>query len=254
MQLDISADILDKITALLKERGCLSAEIIREKLGYSWRDVINALMDGERRNLFERREPLDITKPVETALWCLKAEEHEKDVETQQQCGWGYIESLILTPPLIYDLRRLPPGYIGLMDFLKNYFCGAKKELRIMVPYLERLLEYAFSNCLREVSDLKIRIITEEEENNLRTIELAKKFLKQLEVRFVTKVINGRKYKGTHAKLFIIDNEVAVIGTFNITRAHLLVDYDLGVAIRGPLVNYLIDIFDQIWNITDNEI
>jgi phosphatidylserine/phosphatidylglycerophosphate/cardiolipin synthase-like enzyme len=46
----------------------------------------------------------------------------------------------------------------------------------------------------------------------------------------------------------VIDDELAIVGTFNLTKYHLFVNYDIGLVVRGPIVKYLSEIFDYLWD------
>jgi len=56
------------------------------------------------------------------------------------------------------------------------------------------------------------------------------------------------KVRGIHAKFVVIDDELAIVGTFNLTKYHLFVNYDIGLVVKGPIVKYLSEIYNYLWD------
>ncbi|MGC8987821.1 phospholipase D-like domain-containing protein [Infirmifilum sp.] len=222
--------------------GCAYLFEIAEELGGRWADALRGLAELEARGLARRSgPPIDPTKPISTTLWCA--------AEGREEGPYGEVEALILSPPVVSDLGipQGAPSY-GLEESLRSFMCGARESMRIMMPYVGDLLNVLMLSCLEKLRQLKwIRVLTEDEYSNKRVLEPMKSFLSNLEVAYATRKIGGVKVRGVHAKLIVIDSSVAIVGTFNLTNAHLAVDYDVGLVVRGRVVSHLAEVFDAAW-------
>ncbi|MEM1847494.1 MAG: phospholipase D family protein [Acidilobaceae archaeon] len=234
---------MSKVIELLRRRGRAStAEIVRE-IGLGWAETLSALSALERSGAVKRVEVLDPTKPLATAVWELQSEELKEPSSTL-----GVVVNLILNPPLLRDVGYILPSCMGLLDSLSYVVSSASKGLRIAMPYVGELMTTLFMQHLQELKKVRLlRVITEDNVSNRRALEPMKVFLPNLEIRYATRVLGGIKVAGAHLKLIIADEELAIVGTFNLTQAHLLVNYDLGLLLKGEVVKHLSAIFDAIW-------
>ncbi|MGC8988037.1 phospholipase D family protein [Infirmifilum sp.] len=225
-----------------KPSRCAYAFEVVEELGGRWADALRGLAELETRGLARRSgQPIDPTKPIATTLWCA--------TEGGEEGPYGEVEALILNPPVVADLGipQGAPAY-GLEEGLRVFICNAKENIRVMMPYIGDLLSVLMLSCLEKLSSLKwIRVVTEDRLSNRRVLEPMKSFLSNLEVAYLTKRESGVKVRGVHAKLIVIDSSVAIVGTFNLTNAHLAVNYDIGLVIRGRVVSHLAEVFDASW-------
>lgn len=236
----------EKVVRFLKERGkACTLELVNE-MDLSWVEALNTLSRLERGGLIRRVEVLDPTKPLATAVW--EAKEKEKAEQSKVE-ELGTVVGLILNPPLLRDLKNTPPASMGLLDSLSYIVNSTSSELRISMPYVGGLISTLFTQHLQELRKLKtLRVITEETQDNKRSLEPLSLFLPNLRVRYATRRINGIKVAGAHLKLIIADDKMAIVGTFNLTQAHLLVNYDIGLLVRGNIVRHLCLVFDTIWD------
>lgn len=235
------------ILRVLREKGgCAYALEVKEGAGISWRDFVEEITALESQGLIKKRDPpADLTKPIATTKWCV-SEQAGASVESMEL---GTVVSLILNPPVLRILRIPPQGSIGLVDSLQGFVCSASKSLRIMMPYLGDFVSLLFLSCADKLKGLNyMRIITEHIQKNYALLERLKRFFPNLEVAYATKEAGGVKLEGAHAKLIIIDEDYALIGTFNLTDAHLLINYDVGVIVKGEVVRILADVFDKLWD------
>lgn len=232
---------------VLRARGRAPVlEIVRET-GLSWSEVIKVLTALEGKGVVSRAEVLDLTKPIATAVWEVRAQAAPEPAEGE---GIGSVVGLILNPPLLRDLETLPPASMGLLDSLSYAVSSASKSLRIAMPYVGDLMSTLFAQHVQDLRRLSLlRVIAEDDWRNRQALEPLKLFLPNLEVRYATRrAPGGVKVAGAHLKIIVADEELAIVGTFNLTQAHLLVNYDVGVILKGGVVRYLTAIFDAIWN------
>ncbi|MEM2188915.1 MAG: phospholipase D-like domain-containing protein [Nitrososphaerota archaeon] len=236
----------EKVIELLKARRRAPTLEIVKATGLSWDEAIETLFTLENGGAVSRAEVLDLTKPIATAVWELRAEGAPESAEGREL---GSVVSLILNPPLLRDLGSPPPASMGLLDSLSYAVSSASRSLRIAMPYVGDLMSALFAQHVQDLKRLSLlRVITEDTRSNRRALEPMRLFLPNLEVRYATKESGGVKVVGAHLKLIIADEDLAIIGTFNLTQAHLLVNYDVGVLLRGGVVRHLTAIFDAIWN------
>jgi len=226
--------------ALLDAGGCAYPIDLAAKI--PWQVLVEGLRELEERGIARRvGRPLDPTKPFATTKWCLT-----EGPGTEEPLGVAI--ALIANPPVVDAVGEVPPGVIGLIDSLNTVVCSSERSLRIMMPYLGELLPVAFMQCAARLRTLRLlRVLTEDIDSNRRALERLRRFVPNLEVKYATRISNRVKVKGVHAKVIITDEMQALVGTFNLTQAHLLVNYDVGLLVRGRIVAVLTGIFDKLW-------
>jgi len=237
------------ILEILKARGgCAYALDVKEEARISWQELVKALAELEIAGLAYRKgEPLDVTKPTATTLWCLREVKGTLD-----RVAVGDVIGIVVSPAIVRRINRVLPMIVGLSEFLEEFVCSARENMRVIMPYLSGLAGYLFAKCLGSLKRLKfIRLITEENEGNIYTLERLKEYLSNLEVIYATRYIERKgvkvKVEGAHAKVIVVDEKYAMIGTFNLTEVHLLTNYDIGVLITGEAVTAITRIFDTLW-------
>lgn len=267
--LQVNREIASEILNLLRNRRCMPTANLVEELNASWSEVVGTLIMLEQQGVIFRAEQLDPTKPIASTRWCLNENLVSTVQVTQAPAGvtippqepLGYVVGYVVTPPIIVDLGLQKgggislPGLMGLLDFLKIFLCGANDSIKIMMPYIGPLLTITFQQCAEKISSLKsIKILTEETRDNHRELDPLQTHLNNLEVRYATQRSKHKvKVRGVHAKLIIVDDSVALVGTFNLTETHVTTNYDVGVVIKGPIVRYLSSLFDNLWGRTRGE-
>jgi len=239
---------VDRVLECIRRRGSAPTLEVVKETGLSWTEVVDALASLEKGGSVIRSGFLDPTKPLSTTVWV--ASPIAGAPQAPEGEGVGSVVGIVLNPPLIRDLRgRLPAASMGLMDSLDYVVQEASECLRIMMPYIGDLMSVLFTQHINSVSKLRsIYVITEDTSGNRTALEPLKTYLPNLQALYATKKVEGVKVAGAHAKLVIADEKVALVGTFNLTQAHLLVNYDVGLLVKGKIVKYLREIYDAVWS------
>jgi phosphatidylserine/phosphatidylglycerophosphate/cardiolipin synthase-like enzyme len=238
------------IEALKRAGGCAYPFDLANELRADPNMVVLALLRLARQGLVYRDEvtTIDYTKPLLTSKWCITSKPERSQTQPE---ALGEVISLILNPPLYKDLNGwlADKSFPGLIDALRAYICGARREVKIAMPYVGDLLGILMQECADKLRNVKIRVMTEDE--SASDVEPLKGYLPALQVAYATDYSRAAgkpvKVRGVHAKFVIIDDELAIVGTFNLTKYHLFVNYDIGLVVRGPIVKYLSEIFDYLW-------
>jgi phosphatidylserine/phosphatidylglycerophosphate/cardiolipin synthase-like enzyme len=234
----------EKVLECLRRRGRAPTLEIVKDTGLSWTEVADALASLEGGGLVERAGLIDPTKPLSTTVWVLRLAKAPQALEG----GIGIVAGLVLNPPLLRDLSRAPPASMGLIDSLNYIVQAASESLRIMMPYIGDLMSVLFTQHLESLRGLRsVRVIVEDDARNRQALEPLKLYLPNMQALYATRRSSGVKVAGAHAKLIIADEKVALVGTFNLTQAHLLVNYDVGLLVKGSVVSYLSEIYDALW-------
>jgi len=241
------------INVLHEKKEPLSTEQLIEILGVSKQDASRALFELLREGVIEKTytEDYDPTRPFDTASWRLvKLIEDKRDTNYFSR----YAHLVLAVPFTMHKQRAMFLNKYEAVDFFDAYshvVNVAEKELRVMCPIIDEYSFFPLLNKIAKSSDIRIRILTE-----LKKSE-ALVYLKevtgggQIEVLDVAIVepTTGRKIFGIHAKLIIADSKVALLGTFNLSRYHYLVNLDLGFLIHETsTVKKLVMLFDELWN------
>jgi len=149
-------------------------------------------------------------------------------------------------------------------DVVRDRILGAEKSIKIVSPFLGRgMVELLCNAYLRGIHD--IHLITSVSDSHFDYIEI--KVLKKLIHRFYEK--SELKYKAIldtiffkkekksrfiHEKLYIIDDEIAFLGSFNFTKAGMHGNAETRFIIETPdAIQRLIEYFDKLRN-TDEDI
>lgn len=146
---------------------------------------------------------------------------------------------------------------------LRHLAVQAKESLRIAAPYLdpeEAVLEDIAALPSQEVS---VRLLTREatgedaDKEQRESLErLAAKVPTAEKEAFVARDLYstdsfGRQRAAVHAKVVIVDEKRAYIGSANFTQTGLGSNFELGVLVDGPLVDDVTTVFDEIFHISD---
>jgi hypothetical protein len=245
--------VQEVINAMRQRGGCAYIQELAEAIKEDEFEVYKALMllEAEGAVLRDKNSPIDYTKPITTTKWCLKKETVELlPARASSELSFGSVVGIVANPPLLKDapnaLKNAP--VVGLLDCIRQVLCSAQNCIEIMVPYVGDMLNVLCAECFSNLNKLKsIRIITERTNENIRLLESLKKFVPNLEVIYATRFSENVKVSGVHTKMIIVDEETAIVGTFNLTNAHLFINYDLGLVVNGPIVKCLANMFNEVW-------
>lgn len=124
---------------------------------------------------------------------------------------------------------------------LKQIIVGAKNEIIIIVPYIAM---NQLINILDTLDGIKIKILTrlslEDFINNSSDINILNKLIKKPNIQI-------RYYSNLHAKIYVIDEEKAIITSANFTQNGMYNNLEYGVLVEGDLKDIMQDI-NNLWN------
>jgi len=242
------------IEALKKAGGCAYPFELANELRADPNMVVLALLQLARQSLVYRDETttIDYTKPLLTSKWCITNRPGQVPTQPEAPKMLGEVVDLVLSTRLYKDLGGWLTGkdFPGLIDALKAYICGARREIKIAMPYIGDFLGLLLQECADKLHNVKIRVMTERE--SAGDVEPLKVYLPMLQVVYATDYSRAAdkpiKVRGIHAKFVVIDDELAIVGTFNLTKYHLFVNYDIGLVVKGLIVKYLSEIYNYLWD------
>lgn len=254
-------EIEERIIQLLrKERRPLTTEQICSKLNIPKIVASSALYKLLKKGLIKRiyTDSYDPTRPFDTASWI--AEEKEVTAEeprrVEEEVAFRYARLVLSVPLSMLNLRTdLLNKYeaLDLHDAYTYIIEIAKRELKVMCPIIDAYALYPLVTKMLNSKELRVRILTElgKSRDVLYLLETLKS--RNIEIRDVARTAKygdyERKTFGIHAKLVIADNEVALVGSFNLSRHHYLVNFDIGFLIYDKfIVSRLSLIFDELWD------
>ena len=252
-----------KILSLLrKEMRPLTADYICNTLNIPKFVASSALYNLLRKGLVKRvyTDNYDPTRPFDTASWIVaKGEVEVKESHGIKEESAARRTRLVLSAPLSMSSQRtaLLNKYeaLDLHDAYMHIIEITKRELKIMCPIIDAYALNPLVAKIKSSEGLNIKILTElkKSRNVLQLLGLHRSKNVTIEVRDAERIMKygGYEWKafGIHAKLVIADNETALIGSFNLSIHHYLVDFDIGFLIDDPeIVTKLSSIFDALWD------
>ena len=247
-------EIKSKIINILHERKePLSTEQLIKILEVSKQDASRALFELLREGIVEKTytEDYDPTRPFDTASWRLI-----KYIGEKKNANYfsKYIHLVLAVPFTMHKQRVAFLNKYEAVDFFDAYshvVDVAEKELRVMCPIIDEYSFFPLLNKIAKSSDIKVRILTELKKSEALVYLKEVTGGRQIEVldAAIVEPTAGRKIFGIHAKLIIADSKIALLGTFNFSRYHYLVNLDLGFLIYEiGTIKKLIMLFDELWN------
>ncbi|MFD1513456.1 phospholipase D-like domain-containing protein [Halomarina rubra] len=166
------------------------------------------------------------------------------------------VVEILATVPAKFDTSRLSGPRIGpLAPRLRSMLLEAKQSVRIANPYFD-----AGQRILRDVVALprkgvETRLLTRETDHaEHRTVLNEMYHSLSTDQRYLFNVRElyelddaGYQTTATHAKIVVVDDTVAYVGSANFTATSLTSNFELGVKLRGPPVKDVAAVFDEVY-------
>lgn len=172
---------------------------------------------------------------------------------------------IVVSRPQLHDLgieeiqRR--NEQIDTVDCFRTIIQSSIGTLRICSPFMEFAKDnIAFPDLEGKIYDafargVKVKVLSREiskrrSSEALRLKQLAEQAGRPENIRIVDYYFERDKriYSSTHAKLLIADASVAYIGSGELRRNSLIVNFEVGCQVMGPSVFGLCEIFDSMFN------
>jgi len=145
---------------------------------------------------------------------------------------------------------------------IRKQLANASEIVRIANPYFDSTEHVIDDLAAIPRRGVQLQLITREaevNEPNQSTLDALEKIISQvlnsegarenLSIRDFYETNRWNRQTGaTHAKVIIIDDTVAYLGSANLTRLSLSGNFELGVLLRGEVVQEVIDIFDAMFD------
>jgi phosphatidylserine/phosphatidylglycerophosphate/cardiolipin synthase-like enzyme len=147
---------------------------------------------------------------------------------------------------------------IDMLDALNMLISGAKRELRISSPFADSETVALFYPSFRKAAGngvgIKFLIRSARDRQLLTALKNLGDIYARLGIpnRFSVKRyevnVAGLLVEAVHAKVVISDHDVAYIGSGELRKHSLTADVEIGVLVRGAVVEQLVDLFDAVWD------
>jgi len=242
-------EIKYKILKILKERGGrIITKVIKEELKVPEVDIARCLYELSDGGFIKKEytKEYDPTRPFDTVTWALtnKSIELEKGLIKHEYLGRkakltkeDRIDVVMTYPTALASFSRELLNDLEILEFsdiFETLIYATKSEVKIISPFIDELMLYPLVKKLNSNPSIRVNILTETDKN-LYNIMHPGKFVT---IKKLTKREKNKKTKiyGVHAKLIIIDEDVALLGSFNLTRTHLTKNFDLGLLIKDKRI------------------
>jgi len=256
------ATLRRKIVELLAREGKpLTTEDICNRLQISRTTASLILYSLLREGVLQRvyTESYDPTRPFDTASWVVKEEAFHERAEappSREERKEKLMQLVISVPLSMLDKSAQILNQYEALDFHDAYMHiieYSRWELKVMCPIIDAYALYPLVSKIKANRSLKVRVLTEIEKSKDVLYLLSLTEPDRVDIRDATKIIKygtiERKGFGIHAKMIIADDEIALIGSFNLAKHHYLVNFDIGFLIHDRLaVRKLSQLFEMLWD------
>lgn len=250
------------LSLLSSSKKPLSTEQICSTLNIPKNVASATLYNLLRRGLVKRvyTETYDPTRPFDTASWTVD-ENVIANLQQEAQVWERSIRLVISLPLLASNIRASLLNKYEALDIHEAYSYvveEAERELKIMCPIIDAYALYPLISRVSKVGNLKVKILTEFSKS-IDSIYLLLSSSKNFEIKNAEKYATtensrrrAKKLFGIHAKIIIADDKVALLGTFNLSKHHYLVNFDIGFLIYDQhIIKTLSQLFDTLWELVE---
>lgn len=171
--------------------------------------------------------------------------------------------SVELIGTLPEGVGELPSDVVDMLSFdleVRDILLEASESIRLANPYFdpgEEVLGDVASLPSRGVRTEILTRETDEPSANLRDAlnkmyhSINPESRRNLDVRnLYARDEDRRQLYATHAKVLVVDDEVCYVGSANLTRHSLTNNFELGVLLRGPVVQDVSVVFDAVFAVS----
>ncbi|MHC4608328.1 MAG: phospholipase D-like domain-containing protein [Planctomycetota bacterium] len=138
------------------------------------------------------------------------------------------------------------PGISLTYDVLAELFRSAKKEIRIFSPFIDA----TFTN-LAIMTEVPIRVLTTVRERKQKSVGVVERCAasRDVTVRYIHQKKQDAHLYQLHAKMVLVDGEMAYVGSANLTDSSIHYNFELGFLIRDEAtVQSLARTFDYLFD------
>jgi len=255
------SEIEEKVVRVLKaaNRPLSSKEIMR-KIEVSSAVLSSVLFELYRKGVVKKvyTDEYDPTRPFDTVSWTLLRERGEtKEADTLMSPI-----RIVLSIPMILHLERMQMlNNFNAIDFFDAYSTvieASEKDLKVICPVIDAFGMFPIINKIVRVPQFKVRIITELDKST--DLLYFKNIIKDRRLVIADAALTAQtgdykvKICGAHTKMMIADDKIALVGSFNFSKYHYLVNFDIGFLIYDEkIVRLLSEIFEELWGHVTSE-
>ncbi len=142
---------------------------------------------------------------------------------------------------------------VGIGKYIEKEFLNSKTSIMISSPVITTKI----ANMLMELvlKGIHIKIVTSprvneesEKANIMLSTFLNQKNNDQLKSKLELKIIDNKKFPMNHAKMYIVDDKIAMIGSLNLAETHFwkYIEY-LWIMDEPEFVNQVKNDFEKLW-------
>lgn len=155
---------------------------------------------------------------------------------------------------------KLPKSVRPIRISIRRYLAEATDTVRIANPYFDDTDHVLSDLAALPRRGVDLKLVTREvdtDDPNQRAVDAIEEITRQLsdderKHLFVRDFYDTDRYDdqigATHAKAVIVDEQIAYLGSANLTRLSLTGNFELGVLLRGELVADIIAVFDAMYD------
>lgn len=156
-------------------------------------------------------------------------------------------EVILSVPPALREKLEGVVPFNRTYDAFARLFSGAKKSLKIMVPYVDPSF-----TALIALTNAPVRVLTvagEGRGNRASPVLERCAAIRDVSVRYLTERKDRALLYQMHSKLIISDGSAAYVGSANLTDTSIHYNLELGLVVADPItVERLTRLFDGLFD------
>lgn len=229
--------------------------------------IIDALLREELAGAVKRvqDERFDRLRPLTSVGWRVTVvppapattPTAQKEVRPPSESGYAGNVRLVFSQPsfaysAIEDLKKTT-GAMELREAMEFVILSAKRSLRVMSYNYDIMFADMLSRYTSQIKSIPTLMLVADEDRDATRQALTKimGLFPQARVKYFyrSSPLQRSKTGGVHAKMILADDTRALLGSFNLSSSHTMLNFDAGILLEGAVVRDLVSAYDTIWDL-----
>ena len=227
--------------------------------------IVDALLREELAGVVMRvqDERFDRLRPLTSVGWRVVAVPDtpatsavKKEARSNSAEYAGNVRLVFSQPSFAYSAiegLKKTTGAMELREAMEFVILSAKRSLRVMSYNYDIMFADMLSRYTSQIKSIPTLTLVADEDKDATRQALTKimGLFPQARVKYFYRSSPTQRSKtgGVHAKMILADDTQALLGSFNLSSSHTMLNFDAGLLLDGPIVRDLVSAYDTIWDL-----